>query len=140
MRRVPAAVEYNATYDELAELLANYGHPEVRVPLNSMMFGNKTPWEVGVVIIFDDRPVPGFVNSTEWRKNIVERLDALLKQLRRIGWVVHGRVSLRLDFDYSPPICTLENFMVQLGEERELGAEASFALIPINGELVNGET
>lgn len=124
--------------NQLAEVLKSYGHPEIRVPLNSMLFGHTVPWEAKVEIIFDDRAPT--LTPVEWRQQIITRLDVLFADLRSKGWELSGdSVDLNYRIDFARPRLTGGGSCPKLAipaTEQCTECRASFNLIPIWGELV----
>lgn len=122
---------------ELEELLQSYGHPEIRVPVTSARFG-KTPWVAYVKLIFDDVTDFDLQCTEDWRKQIITRVTVMVRELRKIGWIRTSGMRLTFDSEFDPPVCTLDQKLVNPGAEFGITANVEFELVPINGELVNG--
>jgi len=132
------ATDIEPDVSQLTEVLKSYGHPEIRVPLNSMRFGHKVPWEVMVRLIFDDRPVT--ITPLEWKQQVLARLDVLGRDLLSIGWAINDDIDVSFRFVNERPQLVGNMQKPKLGKPaREIctHAEAAFNLIPIWGELVD---
>jgi len=121
--------------EQLNDLLLNYGQPMIHVPLMALRAG-VTPWEVSVSLLFTDITDLDYQSPMKWRKAILERIEALTEAMRAIGWVIHGRTSIKFDSRFDPPTCTLSEKLVKPGEEGELSASIDFVVLPIKGELI----
>lgn len=120
---------------QLNDFLLNYGHPEIRVPLMAIK-ADVTPWEVSVSLTFTDVTDADVAAPLDWRKRILERIEAMVEGMRKIGWVLHGGFSIKFDSRFEPPTCTLSEKLVKPGEERWLCAGTDFVVLPIKGELI----
>ena len=126
------------TVAELNEILLSYGHPEIRVPAASTLRLNENtpPWVAYIDLIFTDVTEADITTPTDWFKRVIDRVDALLDKLRRVGWVRVNGTRLTLGNEFDRPTCTLDQKLVSLGETYNMTAKLEFEVVPISGELV----
>lgn len=132
------STEIEPDVNQLSEVLTSYGRPVVLVPIGSMRFGHTVPWEVKIQLYFDDQPDATILTPLDYRIHVIKRIDVMIQELRKLGWVPNDSIDIELGINYTVPALAGSMEKPRLGrapKEMFTTSNIKFSLIPIWGEI-----